>query len=649
MKKSLRQVVALICIASLMVIYPALPVKAEMTQSEIAAAVSGTDTDSQKIVDALSGAIEHMGDPKEFAAWSASKFFEEMFKQDPLPGKKSEAEQINEILNCLTTINAMLGSIKDDIANSNTITLINNFAAFDGSNDTQTYISALNSIDQFNNINEEKLEARKKVFLYSLTGQPVGSEIADALYSNQYDGVYDTYKAFALTQFTSASNQQMYIVELYDKMLRTNVKWYHQYYKQKIYFQNYIYGKYLTVAMLEKNSLAARIVEYEKVHGVGEAYVLRAKYLLIHDDVQNLKRIYEKNKAAEPNPNQRIYNYPGNEMIIGATAKEQIIPCEPVRNEGINKQRECIIHHLSDPPLKGISGKSDSNKNVTFYPQLEFWRSFISYDSNALCPSWEWMQAVRSNYGNAKSLNDIFFDPNEGALNKPSGFDISSNWLYVLDPSNAHPLVYHKNTFEADWLMTPTIDSTGQTDYKTIYKYHADSNEPATDNRFIGIAVLGKPGIQEDETNVEPLVTAASVPQSDRHPSEVPTKTILMAHTSGSLHDMKAHTLDTRTLTNQMFLANYYAAKYDSAKKAYPLINYGLYLRYKIPQSEYGQKTSVAWANVPYKTPGDIYAVCYNETDKAYCLKGTIDSNGTAVFNNFIIRDCTNVTLFVLK
>ena len=44
-----------------------------------------------------------------------------------------------------------------------------------------------------------------------------------------------------------------------------------------------------------------------------------------------------------------------------------------------------------------------------------------------------------------------------------------------------------------------------------------------------------------------------------------------------------------------------------------------------------------------------VYAVCYNQTDKAYYISGILDSNGVANLNDFILRDATNVTIFVLE
>ena len=130
--------------------------------------------------------------------------------------------------------------------------------------------------------------------------------------------------------------------------------------------------------------------------------------------------------------------------------------------------------------------------------------------------------------------------------------------------------------------------------------------------------------------------------------SEVPYGTVLMLNTEDKsvLQDMKVHPVTTKTKTNQEFLTESYAKKLG--KKARIILTKSIHPRNLLLKDQLGAKMILKWINLEKKAQ-PIYAVCYNETDKAYYLTGTLDANGTAVFNDFIAREATNITIFVLE
>ena len=52
---------------------------------------------------------------------------------------------------------------------------------------------------------------------------------------------------------------------------------------------------------------------------------------------------------------------------------------------------------------------------------------------------------------------------------------------------------------------------------------------------------------------------------------------------------------------------------------------------------------------VPSSEGKHEYAVIYNETDGAYVLNGTLDANGTAVFNGFKLRSENSTFLSIIN
>ena len=79
------------------------------------------------------------------------------------------------------------------------------------------------------------------------------------------------------------------------------------------------------------------------------------------------------------------------------------------------------------------------------------------------------------------------------------------------------------------------------------------------------------------------------------------------------------------------------------------LHTYGIYTRSEIPLVESGAKKVLSWNNLSIKTPGTIYAACYNTKDGAYLLSGTVNEKGTAVFFDFRLHEATNVSIFTLE
>ena len=172
-------------------------------------------------------------------------------------------------------------------------------------------------------------------------------------------------------------------------------------------------------------------------------------------------------------------------------------------------------------------------------------------------------------------------------------------------------------------------------DLNTTYYLKAPAPTPAPQNNS-----------SDDEADDDK--TESKYKDPDTNKSEVPYETvsILNSEDKSFLQDMKVYPVDTRTKSNQEFLAQYYAKKLG--KKVRIFFTKSIYPRNPLAKDQLGKKMIFKWKNLEKKAQ-PIYAVCYNETDKTYYLSGTLDANGTAVFNDFIVRDATNITLFVLE
>ena len=131
----------------------------------------------------------------------------------------------------------------------------------------------------------------------------------------------------------------------------------------------------------------------------------------------------------------------------------------------------------------------------------------------------------------------------------------------------------------------------------------------------------------------------------DTFKSEEPYGTAGITNSNSKVGDLKVHKVNSITETNQKFLADAFAKQHG--KKARILTTVSLHPRRELGVDN-GKKESLIYSNLE-KKPQTVYAVCYNQTDKAYYLTGTLDKDGVATFPDFILRDATNVTIFVLE
>jgi len=134
----------------------------------------------------------------------------------------------------------------------------------------------------------------------------------------------------------------------------------------------------------------------------------------------------------------------------------------------------------------------------------------------------------------------------------------------------------------------------------------------------------------------------------DTFKSELPSKTVTAAIAGdSSFMDLKAHAPSDTTVKNQKVLAAYYAKQLGF--DANVVLSYDIYTRSDLSLTQNGQKRVLTWTNTSAKTPGAIYAVVYNQIDGAYLISGIVDANGTAVFNDFVVRPASSITIFTAR
>ena len=175
----------------------------------------------------------------------------------------------------------------------------------------------------------------------------------------------------------------------------------------------------------------------------------------------------------------------------------------------------------------------------------------------------------------------------------------------------------------------------------------ATEDTPPHDTYTIECNEFYKPAPAPKEPEKENTGSASH--DSDTYKSEEPAKTLIsrQAGDGKSTTDIKIHSSSERSCTNQEFLANYFAKQ--SGRKAKIILTKDIFPRTYLTLKENGEKRQLVWNNpdwVGYKT---VYAVIYNQTDGAYLIKGMVDATGCAVFEGYIYRPASTITIFAME
>ena len=145
------------------------------------------------------------------------------------------------------------------------------------------------------------------------------------------------------------------------------------------------------------------------------------------------------------------------------------------------------------------------------------------------------------------------------------------------------------------------------------------------------------------EDDVKKKAPAKEIIDRDTFKSDAPAHTVIASEAATDafgLFDLKVHKPDEKTTANQEFLA-----KTLVGPNVRILMTQNIYPRRDLSTTENGFAKKLTWNNLPKEQAGPVFAVIYNETDGAYVLNGTLDVNGTAVFNGFKLRSASTITI----
>ena len=455
--------------------------------------------DEQEYLNLVADAIEHAGDPADFASWATSELFREALGLDDGDKTAEIMKSLDALMANVEALTAQVQQLNDNVIKSDIARDLNAFFTLDWDDHLKLYYTTLRGIDQNQKLTEqERYDRRMQALVFDFTdndsGKPAGGLCSLDSRTNTL-GHYLTDGLEVVYQKDKAN-----LMDMYHYFCRLNYHWEHQAYDDWISFQNAAFGMYLNAAFIDRLSLNARIQALDKI---GQPHdTLDSQLAELKKTINTVKEIYVKRKITKRPDSVRYYWHPGNEKLLYSEAHQQKVPWE----ENHQKYGITSLNYLEGIEWHVHHGMTD--QYIIDGPKYSFWRPFTSYTRSegdgggyVKCPTAEWFKQVYKDYNMSMSLYDIFFSVDEGKLWAPTG--AKDSWNFVVDPDNNNPMSYYDGgTWHEDQVVTPVIDSKAELSKdarngkgKDIYWYHYWSSEvcPAivkADYNYIGIGIV---------------------------------------------------------------------------------------------------------------------------------------------------------------
>ena len=473
-------------------------------------------SDEQEYLNLIADAIEHAGDPADFASWAGSELFRRALGLDDGDKTAEIMKSLDALMANVEALSAQVEQLNDNVIKSDIARELNEFFTLDWDNHLKLYYNTLRGIDQDGSLTEQqRYDKRMQALIFDFTDNKSTEPSGVLCPLDDRTNILGHYLTDGLAVVYQPDKANL--MDMYQYFCRLNYHWEHQAYDDWISFQNAAFGMYLNAAFIDRLSLDARIQALEKA---GKPHdTLDNQLEDLKATIKKVKEIYQKRKITKRPDNVRYYWHPGNEKLIYAEAHQHKVPWE----ENHQKYGITSLNYLEGIEWHVYHGMKD--QYIIDGPKYSFWRPFTSYTRSAgdgggyvKCPTAEWYEQVYKDYNMSKNLYEIFFSKDEGNLKAPSGS--KDSWSFVVDPDQNNPMSYYDGgMWHEDQVVTPVVDSKAELSKaarnekgKDIYWYHYGSSEacPAivkAGYNYIGIGLVDEFLVAEDDVHGEGTVT----------------------------------------------------------------------------------------------------------------------------------------------
>lgn len=185
------------------------------------------------------------------------------------------------------------------------------------------------------------------------------------------------------------------------------------------------------------------------------------------------------------------------------------------------------------------------------------------------------------------------------------------------------------------------LSESGNLFYKIIVTPYKSGQGPGTptDANTGSTTVTGQNGTKEQSTKYV---------DRDTYKSDYPVGEVVCYDSPDMKKaiDFKVHAAEKRSVDNQQLLTNSYMSALGKAGAGIVLTK-DIFPYRDLTLNEKGSKQILHWKNTGI-TPGtNVYAVCYNQTDGAYLISGTVNKDKVAIFDQFSVREASTVSIVI--
>lgn len=422
-------------------------------------------------------------------------------KEDP---NQQVIDQLDNIQNSITQLSRQNEQLKELVEQKSLWSQITSFLDWedDVMNSFVTYYNTLRNIDErlaAGTITENQAaEERKEILCISL---------GDA----QYMGSISTFDKEVIKFANYLRDEKQYDVnasgnlfDVHQEAMRYKYYWEHQAAEEMTVFREGALTTFMTMALVDRMSLMARIEKLEE--NGSPTGVLKNRLTEVNQailDVANLKNATVQERPAD----ERYYWKKGHEMLL-KVAVQKTLPKENTK-KGLNDVEQ---NHPTSTSIQGLtytwrSYNAGSKKIKEFQIYKPFWKSFTNYSNSVQTISYDQLKTIYDDYGGKKTLYEIFFSEDEGAMPKIEGAD--PNWTFLIQADNDHPMFYQRNTWKADRVymygmtMSKITEKFPDASAIILAYYHSGHTDMSKNqNHYISIGYVNNSNADEVEDEI---------------------------------------------------------------------------------------------------------------------------------------------------
>lgn len=367
----------------------------------------------------------------------------------------------------------------------------------------ETYYKALRHVDHYLATGtkdgkpyspENAAQTRKKILIEDLGNAQNITLLSDFDNSTMKMAMY----LLDPKQYVSGISGNLF--DIHREAMRYKYHWEHQAMNEMKTFQESVLTTFMVMATLDRLSLNARIEQAEDEGKETDVLITRRDELNKKiEGVAKLTQSLVKKRAAD----ERYYWTPGHEMLL-KVGVQKTLPQENTKKGLYTAGEEKPTNNSIQGVVYSWKPYSQGKRIKEFRVYSPFWEPFVTYSKTVQTISYDQLKTIYEDYGGQKTLYEIFFSEQEGAM--PAIPGANASWTFLVNTDKDHPIGYQPHFWKADRVLMYGVNtSTATTRFPEASQlvlafYHNTHTDLSNNrNRYISIGYVGS---SDEETDI---------------------------------------------------------------------------------------------------------------------------------------------------